>query len=84
MLARSRRLNAGGIVTPPPPPYNAYPTLPNPGVAENGAVHCNEPLIRNGKAIGFCDRYVKPSRRRWRRQHLTSHRGPHRIEWWSS
>lgn len=61
---------------PPGPP----PVLPNPGITENGKVHCNEPLIVGGQTVGYCERFVK---RHHRGRKQGTHRGPHRLEWWS-
>lgn len=67
-------------MNPPPPPRNA-PLLPNPsGPSERGTVLCNEPLVFDGVPVGYCGRHVK-----WRHRgrEKGTHRGPHRIEWWS-
>lgn len=56
-------------------------TVPNPGLAENGATHCNEQLWFKGEVVGYCQRWVKRPGR-WSR--TKGHRGPHRIEWWTS
>lgn len=66
-------------ITPPPRPR---PMLPNPGVTENGKVFCNEPLVdHDGLSTGYyCGRLVK-QHHRGREQ--GTHRGAHRVEWWS-
>ena len=58
------------------------PLLPNPGIAEDGSMPCNEPFDINGTTVAYCGRWVKPIRSRWRKQRPATHRGPHRIEWW--
>lgn len=67
----------------PRPPHRPLPTLPNPVVTETGHVACNEPLVRGEQIVGYCGRLVRPRRSSWRRQRPATHRGPHRIEWWS-
>lgn len=64
-----------------PPPQPPRPVLPNPGRAENGKVACNEPLIVDGRPVGYCTAWVHPHGTRFRRPRW--HKGPHRVEWWA-
>jgi len=68
----------------PAPPSRPAP-LPNPVCDEAGRVSCNEPLIRDNEVVGYCCRFVKrQTQSGWRRPRALTHRGPHRIEWWSA
>lgn len=48
------------------------PSLPNPGIAENGKVRCNAPLVKESGIGGYCEIFVRPDR---------DHRGDHRLTW---
>ena len=64
------------------------PSLPDPAMAENGQRACNEPLRdADGKVVGYCTAWIGHSVCFWRnrgRRSLKPHKGPHRVEWWTS
>lgn len=62
----------------------SLPLLPDPGITETGHVHCNTPLHRGGVLVGYCERLVRERRSWWRAYRPATHRGAHRITWWSA